>query len=52
MLCITVDGLVQEANADERLIDVINRSGERDRTSVLSPAAWSNPDLRYLHGRS
>jgi formate dehydrogenase major subunit len=27
MLCITVDGLVQEANADERLIDVINRSG-------------------------
>jgi formate dehydrogenase major subunit len=27
MLGITVDGLVQEAQADERLIDVINRSG-------------------------
>src|ERR1700752_1000582 len=26
MLGITVDGLVQEAKADERLIDVINRS--------------------------
>jgi len=29
MLAITVDGLVQEAKADERLIDVINRSGSR-----------------------
>src|SRR6266850_260686 len=29
MLAITVDGLVQEATADERLIDVINRSGSK-----------------------
>ncbi|HEY6119937.1 MAG TPA: 2Fe-2S iron-sulfur cluster-binding protein, partial [Pyrinomonadaceae bacterium] len=27
MPAITVDGLVQNANADERLIDIINRSG-------------------------
>ncbi len=29
MLGITVDGLVQEAKTDERLIDVINRSGSK-----------------------
>ena len=29
MLSITVDGLVQEAQAGERLIDVINRSASR-----------------------
>ena len=29
MLAITVDGLVQEAKADERLIDVINRTGSK-----------------------
>ena len=29
MLAITVDGLAQEARADERLIDVINRSGSK-----------------------
>ncbi|HUS12777.1 MAG TPA: molybdopterin dinucleotide binding domain-containing protein [Pyrinomonadaceae bacterium] len=29
MLSITVDGLVQEAKADERLIDVINRSSRK-----------------------
>lgn len=29
MLAITVDGLVQEAKADERLIDVINRGGSK-----------------------
>jgi predicted molibdopterin-dependent oxidoreductase YjgC len=29
MLSITVDGLVQEAQAGERLIDVINRSASK-----------------------
>ena len=29
MLGITVDGLVQEAKTDERLIDVINRTGSK-----------------------
>jgi hypothetical protein len=49
MISITIDGVVQEAQAGERLIDVVNRTGSKV-AGLLSPAAWPNPNMRHVHG--
>jgi len=45
MIRLTIDGVVQEAASGERLIDVINRAGVQIFSGLLSPAAWSYPDV-------
>jgi len=45
---VAIDGVIQESQPDELLIDLINRTGGASR--LLPPSARSGSDLRHMHG--
>jgi len=48
---VVIDGSSHAAHPGERLVDLINRVGVKFGTSLLSPSARTNSNLRHVSGR-